>query len=108
MPVSSTLQADYELNPYRRRGGEERVPTPQASVVRTHVMHLRRGLLKSKHTFSTKMSVCDQDTCASLSLLNNMLVCRTIGCGGPRLAQPACKATLWQMLSLAVCLVASA
>ncbi|KAA6416926.1 MAG: glutathione synthetase ATP-binding domain [Trebouxia sp. A1-2] len=24
--------ADYELNPYRRRGGEERVPTPQASV----------------------------------------------------------------------------
>ena len=27
------LQADYELNPYRRRGGEERVPTPQASMV---------------------------------------------------------------------------
>ena len=26
-------QADYELNPYRRRGGEERVPTPASSVV---------------------------------------------------------------------------
>ena len=26
-------QADYELNPYRRRGGEERAPNPAASVV---------------------------------------------------------------------------
>lgn len=26
-------QADYELNPYRRRGGEERVPMPASSVV---------------------------------------------------------------------------
>lgn len=30
------FQADYELNPYRRRGGEERVPTPQASEVGVH------------------------------------------------------------------------
>ena len=27
------MQADYELNPYRRRGGEERAPNPAASVV---------------------------------------------------------------------------
>ena len=37
MSVPTMLQADYELNPYRRRGGEERVPTPMASVVGTHI-----------------------------------------------------------------------
>lgn len=29
---NGSIAADYELNPYRRRGGEERVPTPQASM----------------------------------------------------------------------------
>ena len=33
----AVLQADYELNPYRRRGGEERVPTPQASLVNARI-----------------------------------------------------------------------
>ncbi|KAL3140541.1 hypothetical protein ABBQ32_005121 [Trebouxia sp. C0010 RCD-2024] len=28
---NGSIAADYELNPYRRRGGEERVPAPQAS-----------------------------------------------------------------------------
>ena len=31
---ASAAQADYELNPHRRRGGGERLPLPASSVVR--------------------------------------------------------------------------
>ena len=77
------VQADYELNPYRRRGGEERAPNPAASVV---------------SYFAYYWTSCFH---FHLRQYFGSISCRRTGYDGHRLVLQACRVTSWQMLSLA-------
>ena len=72
-PMFALSQADYELNPYRRRGGEERVPTPQASVVGTPAVLLMTAACQLYWLQFRSESGSDY------AVTNSAHVCRTIG-----------------------------
>ncbi len=77
-----TRQADYELNPYRRRGGEERVPTPASSVVGARVAGLDVALMPCRSRLKLALAQDDKQRWQSLgkaSLHSNFMGSSLLG-----------------------------